>query len=124
MEFQLKIDRNTFADMRSSRLLIRGRAIKVDRTRLDKADETLLVNNALHSIFSYCEVYLNNEEVHSSNFLYAQQALVSAEFSGTKGTKATLSQCQGYRYKTDPNDFTKSPFEDVVFQKDKYEFTF
>ena len=124
IEFQLETDRNIFTDLRSTRLFIRGRVIKGDRTRLDNAEETLLVNNALHSLFSNCEVYLNNEQVHSANSLYAHQAFVSAEFSGTKGTKESLSQCQGYRYEIEPNDFTKRAFTDTVFQKDKDEFTF
>ena len=79
---------------------------------------------AFHSLFSNCEVYLNNEQVHSVNSLYAHQASVYAEYSGTKGTKKSLSQCQGYRYEIEPNDFTKRPFTDVVLQKDKDEFTF
>ena len=120
----METDRNIFTDLRSTRLFIRERVIKGDRTRLDNADETLLVNNALHSLFSNCEVYLNNEQFHSANSLYAHQAFVSAEFSGTKGTKESLSQCQGYRYEVEPNEFTKRPFTDVVFQKDKDEFTF
>ena len=91
---------------------------------MDNAKETLLGNNALHSLFSNGKVYLNREQVHSANSLYAHQAFVSAEFSGTKGTKESLSQCQGYRYEIEPNDFTKRPFTDVVFQKDKDEFTF
>ena len=52
IEFQLETDRNIFTDLRSTRLFIRGRVIKGDRTRLDNAEETLLVNNALHSLFS------------------------------------------------------------------------
>ena len=120
----METDRNIFNDLRSTPLFIRGRVIKGDRTRLDKAKETLLADNALHSLFSNCEVYLNNDEVHSANSLYAHQALVSAELSGTKGTKESLSQCQGYRYEIEPNDFTKRPFTDVVFQKAKDEFTF
>ena len=120
----METDRNIFTDLRSTRLFIRGRVIKGDRTRLDNAEETLLVNNALHSLFSNCEVYLNNEQVHSANSLYAHQVFVSAEFSGTKGTKESLSQCQGYRYEIEPNNFTKRAFTDTVFQKDKDEFTF
>ena len=60
----------------------------------------------------------------SANSFYAHQAFVSAEFSGTKGTKESLSQCQGYRYEIEPNDFTKRAFTDTVFQRDKDEFTF
>ena len=40
-EFQLETDRIIFTDLRSTRLFIRGRVIKGDRTRLDNAKETL-----------------------------------------------------------------------------------
>ena len=83
IEFQLEIDLDTFTDLWSARLFFSGE----DRTRLNKAEETLFVNNALHSLFSYYEVYLNNEQ---ANFLYAHQAFVSAEFSGIKGKKESL----------------------------------
>ena len=110
--------------MRSTRLFIRGRVIKGGRTRLDNAEETLLVSNALHSLFSNCEVYLNNEQLHSANSLSAHQAFVSAVFSGTKRTEESLSQSQGYRYEIEPNDFTIRAFTDTVFRKDPDEFTF
>ena len=59
-------------------------------------------------------------------FCFCHQKSFSSvpKFSGTKGTKEILSQCQGYRYEIEPNDFTKRPFTDVFFQKDKDEFTF
>ena len=120
----METDRNIFTDLRSTRLFIRGRVIKGNQTSLDNSEETLLVNNAPHSPFSISEVYLNNEQVHSADSLYAHQDFVSDEFSGTKGTKESLSQCQGYRYKIEPNNFTKIPFTDVVIQMDKDEFTF
>ena len=124
IEFQLETDRNIFTDLRSTRLFIRRIIIKGDRTSLDNAEVTILVNNALHSLFSNCEVYPNNEQVHSANSLHAHQAFVSTKFSGTNGIKESLSQCQGYRCVIEPNYFTKRPFTDVVFQKDKDEFIF
>ena len=124
IEIQLETDCNIFTDLRSTQLFIRRTVIKGDQTRLDNAEETLLVNNALHSLFSNCEVYLNNEQVHSANSLYAHQVFVSAEFSGTKGTKESLSECQEYWYENESNDFTKRPFTNVVFQKDKDVLTF
>ena len=45
-------------------------------------------------------------------------------FQEQKGTKESLSQCQGYRYEIEPNDFTKRAFTDTVFKKDQDEFTF
>ena len=124
IKFQLETDGSLFTDLHSTRLFTRGRIIKGDQTRLDNAEETILVNNALHSFFINCEVYLNNEKVHCANSLYTHQAFVFAEFSGTNGTKESLSHCQGYGYQVEPNDFTERPFTDTVLQKDKVTFNF
>ena len=35
------------------------------------------VNNLLHSLFSNCEVYLNNQQVYNSNGLCVQKAFIS-----------------------------------------------
>ena len=67
--FRLEANCIIFTDLRSTRLFIRGRVFKVNRTRLDNAEETLLVNNALHSLLSNCEIYVNNEQVHNSRQL-------------------------------------------------------
>ena len=118
----LEIDRINFTDLRSTQIFIRGRVIKGDRTRVDDFKETLLVNNALHSLFSNCEIYLNNDQVHNANSLYAHHAFVAAEFSGTKGAKGSFSKCQGYQNEVELNDFRKRPYPDTVFQKEKDEF--
>ena len=120
MEFLLETDGNIFTNLRYTQLLIWGRINKCDRTRLDETKETLLVNNARHSFFSDCEVYLNNEQVRRANSFYAHQAFASAELSTTKGTK----ECQWYRYDVELNYITKSAFTDTVFQKNKDDFTF
>ena len=66
--------------------------------------------HALHSLFSYCEVYLNNEQVHSANSLYAHQVFVSAEFLRTKEQR----KGQQYRYGVEPDDFTKRLYTDTL----------
>ena len=40
-------------------------------------------NNLLHSLFSNCEVYLNNQQVYNSNGLYGHKALISNEFNAS-----------------------------------------
>ena len=122
IEFQFETGRNFFTDLRYTRLSIRGRINEGDRTSLDSREETLLVNNEIHSLFSNCGICLNNEQVHSAISLYAHQAFGSAEFSGTNELKESLSQCQAYRYEIDSNDFIKRPFTDVLFKKGKDSF--
>ena len=124
IQFQLESNCIIFTDLRSTRLFIRGTVTKVNRTHLDNAEETLWVNNALHSLLSNCDIYVNNEQVQIPNSLYARQAFVSAENLGTKGTEERLSHGQGYRYESEPIDFSKRPFTDVFFKKLKMNLIF
>ena len=41
------------------------------------------VNNVLHSLFSNCEVYLNNQQVYNSNGLYGHKAFISNKFNAS-----------------------------------------
>ena len=76
----------------------------------DGTDDVMFVNNTMHSLFSNCEVFFNNEQVYTSNGLYPHKAFVPNEFSGTKGTKESISFCQGYDYENDPSAFGEEPF--------------
>ena len=40
------------------------------------------VNNILHSIFPYVEVYINNQQIYNSNGLYAHKLYISNNFKG------------------------------------------
>ena len=94
IEVPLETDRNIFADLQSTRSFIRGKIFEDDRTRLDNIEATSLIKNALQSFFYNFEVFLSKERVHIAKSVYAYQTFVSAEFSGTKGTKQNLSNCQ------------------------------
>ena len=51
-------------------------------------------NNLLHSFFSNCELYLNNQQVYNSNGLYGHKTLISNEFNAsTMGNEGILA-CQ------------------------------
>ena len=66
------------------------------------------VNNLLHSLFSNCEVYLNNQQVYNSNGLYGHKALISNEFiASTMGNEGILA-CHGYEFEKDPSDYEKN----------------
>ena len=56
------------------------------------------INNLLPSLFSNCEVYLNNQQVYNSNGLYGHKALISNEFNAsTRNNEETLA-CHGYEF--------------------------
>ena len=65
---------------------------------LETADDAMFVNITMHFLFSNCKVFFINEQVYTSNGLYAHKAFISNEFSHKKGTKSSVCACQGYRY--------------------------
>ena len=67
------------------------------------------VNNLLHSLFSNCEVYINNQQVYNYNGLYGHKALISNEFNGSKMEKEGILACHGYKFEKDPSDYEKNP---------------
>ena len=77
---------------------------------LEAADDAMLVSNTMHSLFSNCEVYFNNEQVFTSNGLYAHKAFIYNDFSYTKLTKSSICTSQGYRYVKEPASFGNEPF--------------
>ena len=110
IDFQLETDRNIFLDLHDTYLSIKFRLVKGNNDAIVDTDNVYLVNNYMHSLFSNCEVYFNNEQVYTSNGLYAHKSFLSNEFSGTKGTKDSVFTCQGYEYETTPADITDSAF--------------
>ena len=99
MEIEFQMDRIYYVDLRQTYLalkvkLVRGRCdelynskeVKKEHKEEAKADEeqtadeeaTVLfvthVNKILHSIFSIDEVYINNQQIHNSNALYAHKS--------------------------------------------------
>ena len=51
------------------------------------------VNNLLHSFFSNCEVYLNNQQVYNSNGIYGHKALISNEFNASTMNNGGILAC-------------------------------
>ena len=105
IDFSFETDRNVFADLRKIDLCLKVKLVKDGGTKdVEAGDEVSLVNNSMHSLFSNCEVYFNNIQVHTTNGLYAHKSFISNEFSNTKGTKESISCCQGYKYEVNPGD--------------------
>ena len=53
---------------------VRGKLLTRDGSALDPADNTAVVKNLLHSLFSSCSVTLNRVSVSSSKDLYNYRA--------------------------------------------------
>ena len=92
IEFEFETDRSIYLDMRDIHLQIKvglqkGRLFDdfMKKDEHGKADMGMSftdddlhylthVNNLLHSLFSNCEVYVNNQQVYNSNGLYGHKA--------------------------------------------------
>ena len=70
-------------------------------------------NNLLHSLFSNCEVYLNNQQVYNSNGLHSHKALFSNEFNASTKNNEGIFAFHVYEFEKEPSDFEKSPFTDL-----------
>lgn len=123
VDFVIETDRNVFVDLSETFLLLKIK-LKKDDAPIEAEDEVTLVNNTMHSMFSNCEVSFNNEQVYSSNSLYAHKAFISNEYSGTRGTKESISAIQGYSYENTPGDLTSKAFKDRKAAQGVEEITF
>ena len=130
IEFEFETDRSIYLDMRDIHLQIKvglqkGRLFddfmkKDEHGKPDMGmsftDDDLHylthVNNILHSLFSNCEVYLNNQQVYNSNGLYGHKALISNEFNASTRNNEGILACHGYEFEKEPSDYEKSPFID------------
>ena len=130
IEIEFETDRSIYLDMRDIHLQIKvglqkGRLfdnfMKKDEhgkpyLGMSFTDDDLHylthVNNILHSLFSNCEVYLNNQQVYNSNGLYGHKALISNEFNASTRNNEGILACHGYEFEKEPSDYEKSPFID------------
>ena len=130
IKFEFETDRSIYLDMRDIHLQIKvslrkGRLFddfmkKDDQGKphmgMSFTDNDLLylthVNNILHSIFSKCDVYLNNQQMYNSNGLYGRKALISNEFNASTRNNKGILACDGYEFEKEPCDYEKSRFID------------
>ena len=130
IEFEFETDRSIYRDMRDIHFQIKvglqkGRLFD-DFMKIDehgKADMGMSftdddlhyrthVNNLLHSLFSNCEVYLNNQQVYNSNGIRGHKALISNKFNASSRKNDGIMACNGFEFEKEPSDFEKSPFID------------
>ena len=72
------------------------------------------VNNIMHSIFSNVEVYLNNQQIHNSNGLYAHKSFISNNFKAAISEYKGVLHCEGYEQDLQDSD---NPVPDPFFYK-------
>ena len=65
------------------------------------------VNNILHSFFSNVEVYINNQHLYNSNWLYAHKSYISNNFRGAISEYKGVLHCEGYGYEELPDEIMK-----------------
>ena len=71
------------------------------------------VNNIMHSIFSYVEVFINNQQIYNSNGFYAH---ISNNFNGAITEYKGVLHCEGYDYEKKPEDIA-NPLPDPFFTR-------
>ena len=144
VEFEFQTDRNFYVDLRQSFLalkleLVKGRGYDTyeskERKREQKDESVVFsesgdgeeeqeevarvtyVNNKMHSIFSNVEVYINNQQNHNSNGLYAHKSYVSNNFKAAISENKGVLPCEGYDYEHHPEDI-RNPLPDPFFYKE------
>ena len=70
------------------------------------------VNNILHSMFSLVELYINNQQIHNSNGLYAHKSYLSDNFGD-------FLHCDGYDYEEFPDLNREAPSTEPFFTRRK-----
>ena len=142
IEFEFQTDRNFYVDLRQSFLALKLKFVKgrgydtyeskekkkehkdesvvftETETDDDEEEEVALVtylNNIMHSIFSTVEVYINNQQVYSSNGLYAHKSYISSNFKAAISENKGVLHCEGYDYEQDPEDIS-NPLPDPFLQ--------
>ena len=142
IEFEFQTDRNYYVDLRQSFLALKLKFVK--RRGYDKSesqekkkehkDESVVftesgddkeeeevarvtyVNNIMHSIFSNVEVYLNNQQIYTSNGLYAHKSYISNNFKAAISEYKGVLHCAGYDYEQEPEEIC-NPLPDLFFTR-------
>ena len=141
IEFEFQTDRNYYADLRQTYLalklkLVKGRGyetynikkVKKEHKEEAKAAEKETVeeepvplithvSNILHSIFSNVEVYINNQQIHKPNGLYAHKSYNSNNFKGAISEYKGVLHCEGYDYEEFPDEIMEALLSEPSFSR-------
>ena len=75
------------------------------------------VNNILHSIFSNVEMYINNQQMYSSNGLYAHKSYISNNIKRAISEHKGVLPCEGYDYGEFPDEIMETPLSEPFFTR-------
>ena len=145
IEFEFQTDRNYYVDLGQSYLalkvkLVKGRGYDTHKSKEpkkenkneeqpteaaanDEEDDTnsvpllTYVNNAMNSIFSNVEMYINNQQTYNSNGLYAHKSYNSNNLKGTISEYKGVLHFEGYDFQANPDDIQDSPLSDPFFSR-------
>ena len=67
------------------------------------------VNNILHSLFSNAKVYINNQQIHNYNGLYAHKSYISDNFTEAISEHKEILHCEGCDYEEFPDEIMQAP---------------
>ena len=102
LAFLVTGDRTNFIDLQNIYLEVKcnikqgiGNALRYDATTAANTDSPIFVNNALHSLFSDCNIVANEVRLSSANGYYAPKAFLETEFLTNKESKDIWLKCQG-----------------------------
>jgi hypothetical protein len=111
LEFVIPGD-DTYLDL-DIKLFVRGKLIKGDETDLDAADFTARTNNFLHSLFSQCNISLNEVSVTPASELYNYRSYIETLL--TYGSDAAQTHLTNAYWYMDDGDLV--PCDDTTLTK-------
>lgn len=107
IEFHIQASPSQFIDLRQSTLYLQVKILKADGTALTSSDSVSTINLLLHSLFSECEIILNQKTINSANGFYHVRSYIQHHFGIGSERKATdLTSALYYRDSTKTVNFT------------------
>ena len=70
----------------------------------------------MHSIISNIELYINNQQIHNCNGLYAHKSYISNNFKAVISEYKGVLHCEGFDYEQDLEDNT-NPLADPLLTR-------
>ena len=142
IEFEFQTDRNYYVDLRQTYWawklkLVRGRGYETYNTKEVKkvtqrrgksrkgredgrrrsSSSRYSCKNILHSIFSMVEVYINNQQIYNSNWIYAHKSYTSNNFKGAIFEYKRVLHCDGHDYEEFADDNMEAPLSELFFTR-------
>lgn len=107
IEFHIQASPSQFIDLKQSSIYVQVKVIKTDGTSLSSSDSVSTINLLLHSLFSDCEVILNQKTINSVGGFYHIRSYIQHHFGVGSERKATdLTSALYYKDTTNTVNFT------------------